>query len=63
MVTPESRHVRPLIKSLAIVVLQGPSTRSFGCRGYGDREDTYPLGGYGTADAAINHIFGSWGSP
>jgi iron complex outermembrane receptor protein len=31
-------------------------------RRYGDAEDAYPLGGYGTADAAINYLVGPLGS-
>ena len=42
--------------------LQGSVIEKYVGRRYGDSEDYYPLGGYGSADAAINHTFGPLGS-
>jgi iron complex outermembrane receptor protein len=39
---------------------QGSLIEKYVGRRYGDAEDTYPLGGYGTADAAINYFLGPW---
>jgi len=41
---------------------QGSLIEKYVGRRYGDTEDAYPLGGYGTADVAINYLFGSWGT-
>jgi iron complex outermembrane receptor protein len=40
---------------------QGSLIEKYVGRRYGDAEDAYPLGGYGTADAAVNYFFGPWG--
>jgi iron complex outermembrane recepter protein len=42
--------------------LQGSVIEKYVGRRYGDAEDYYPLGGYGSADAAINYSFGPLGS-
>jgi iron complex outermembrane receptor protein len=52
--------------ALGLIYNQGPLQGSLlekyiGMR-YGDSEDYYRLGGYATADAAINYSFGPWGS-
>jgi iron complex outermembrane receptor protein len=39
---------------------QGSLIEKYVGRRYGDAEDAYPLGGYGTADAAVNYTFGPW---
>jgi iron complex outermembrane recepter protein len=41
---------------------QGSLIERYVGRRYGDTGDTYPLGGYGTADAAVNYFFGPWGA-
>jgi iron complex outermembrane receptor protein len=38
--------------------IQGSVIEQYIGRRYGDSDDAYPLGGYGTADAAINYLFG-----
>jgi iron complex outermembrane receptor protein len=38
--------------------IQGSLIEKYIGRRYGDADDAYPLGGYGTADAAINYLFG-----
>jgi iron complex outermembrane receptor protein len=40
---------------------QGSLIERYVGRRFGDTGDTYPLGGYGTADAAVNYYFGPWG--
>ena len=40
---------------------QGSLIERYVGRRFGDTRDTYPLGGYGTADAAVNYYFGPWG--
>jgi iron complex outermembrane receptor protein len=42
--------------------LQGSIIEKYVGRRYGDAENYYPLGGYGSADAAIDYTFGPWGS-
>jgi iron complex outermembrane receptor protein len=41
---------------------QGSLIERYVGRRYGDAEDAYPLGGYGTADFAINYLLGPWGA-
>lgn len=41
---------------------QGSLIERYVGRRYGDSEDAYPLGGYGTADFAINYLLGPWGA-
>jgi iron complex outermembrane receptor protein len=50
--------------ALGLLYKQGPLQASIidkyvGVR-YGDSEDAYRFGGYGTADAAVNYMFGSF---
>ena len=40
---------------------QGSLIERYVGRRFGDTGYTYPLGGYGTADAAVNYYFGPWG--
>ncbi len=52
--------------ALGLLYNQGPLQASLidkyvGAR-FGDAGDYYRLGGYSTTDAAINYVFGSWGS-
>jgi iron complex outermembrane receptor protein len=42
--------------------LQGSLIGKYVGRRYGDVEDAYPLGSYVTTDAAVNYLFGSFGS-
>ncbi len=41
--------------------LQGSIIEKYVGRRYGDAGNYYPLGGYGSADAAIDYTFGPWG--
>jgi iron complex outermembrane recepter protein len=42
--------------------LQGSVIEKYVGRRYGNSEDTYPLSGYGTADAAVNYLIGPLGT-
>jgi iron complex outermembrane recepter protein len=42
--------------------IQGSLIEQYIGRRYGDVDDAYPLGGYGTADGALNYLFGPTGT-
>jgi iron complex outermembrane receptor protein len=42
--------------------LQGSIIEKYVGKRYGDAENYYPLGGYASADAALDYSFGPWGS-
>jgi iron complex outermembrane receptor protein len=52
--------------ALALLYKQGPVqgalVEKYIGRRYGDADDYYPLGGYGTMDASLNYVFASWGT-
>jgi len=57
--TPDKKVVLGLLYNQG--PLQGSLIENYIGRRYGDSEDAYPLGGYGTADAAVNYTFGPLG--